>query len=204
MALIRAAQAAALYLLIAGGVAAAAQPPTVGERNVQLTLERQPLADALSQLASATSLQIVFYSSSVEGLMAPALNGTLTIRAALEQLISGSELEYEFMGEHTIAVRPRASTRSAAPSSNTAAQPAAPPHTVASESNPSSGMGARKLAFELGARELEEMIVTARRREESLQTTPVAVSAFSGTALELRGIRSADALTHFVPNLQFD
>lgn len=204
MALIRAAQAAALCVLIAGGVAAAVQPSTLGERIVQLRLERQPLADALSQLASATGLQIVFYSSSVEGLIAPALNGTLTIRAALEQLISGSELEYEFMGEHTIAVRPRASASSAQPSSNAAAQPTSPTHTVASEANPSSELGARKLGFEHGARELEEMIVTARRREESLQTTPVAVSAFSGTALELRGIRSADALTHFVPNLQFD
>jgi iron complex outermembrane recepter protein len=203
MALIRAAQAAALYVLIAGGVAAAAQPPTVGERNVQLTLERQPLADALSQLASATGLQIVFYSSSAEGLIAPALNGTLTIRAALERLISGSELEYEFMGEHTIAVRPRPSAPGAAPSSN-GAQPTLPTQTVAPESDASSVMGARKLTFEHGARELEEMIVTARRREESLQTTPVAVSAFSGTALELRGVRSADALTHFVPNLQFD
>jgi hypothetical protein len=175
MASIRAAQAAALYVLIAGGVAAAAQPPTVGERNVQLTLERQPLADALSQLASATGLQIVFYSSSVEGLIAPALNGTLTIRAALERLISGSELEYEFMGEHTIAVRPQTSAPGAAPSSN-GAQPALPTQTVAPESDASSVMGARKLTFEHGARELEEMIVTARRREESLQTTPVAVA----------------------------
>ena len=51
---------------------------------------------------------------------------------------------------------------------------------------------------------LEEVTVTARRREESLQTTPVAVTAFRGEALEVRGADSVDAVSQFVPNLQFD
>jgi iron complex outermembrane recepter protein len=51
---------------------------------------------------------------------------------------------------------------------------------------------------------LEEVTVTARRREESLQTTPVAVSAFTGEALEARGAASVDAVSQFVPNVQFD
>jgi iron complex outermembrane recepter protein len=51
---------------------------------------------------------------------------------------------------------------------------------------------------------LQEITVTARRREESLQTTPVAVTALTGDALEVRGAESIDALSQYVPNLQFD
>ena len=52
--------------------------------------------------------------------------------------------------------------------------------------------------------ELEEIIVTARKREENLQTTPVAVSAFTDKELEVRQIDSTDRLTDITPNLTFD
>lgn len=51
---------------------------------------------------------------------------------------------------------------------------------------------------------LEEVVVTARRKEESLQETPVAVSAFNSEAIELRNIQSVSDVTNFVPNVQFD
>jgi iron complex outermembrane receptor protein len=51
---------------------------------------------------------------------------------------------------------------------------------------------------------LEEITVTARRREESLQSTPVAVTALTGEALEMRAATSVEAVSQFVPNVQFD
>jgi iron complex outermembrane receptor protein len=48
---------------------------------------------------------------------------------------------------------------------------------------------------------LEEVVVTARKREESLQETPVAVSAFTGESLEELGIRDISDLTKVVPNV---
>ena len=50
---------------------------------------------------------------------------------------------------------------------------------------------------------LQEVIVTARRREESIQDTPVAVSAFSGAALQERQIRDTKDLERITPSLQF-
>ncbi|CAN7305914.1 TonB-dependent receptor [Phenylobacterium sp. LjRoot225] len=52
--------------------------------------------------------------------------------------------------------------------------------------------------------ELETITVTARRREENVQSTPVSVSAFSGAALEERNVQTASDVTRFVPNVQFD
>ena len=54
-----------------------------------------------------------------------------------------------------------------------------------------------------GGAMLEEVIVTARRREESLQETPVAVSAFSAEDLTAAGIMSITDLEDSVPGLQF-
>lgn len=47
----------------------------------------------------------------------------------------------------------------------------------------------------------EEIIVTARRTEESLQDVPAAVSAFNGAALERLGATEATGLQGAVPNL---
>ena len=50
---------------------------------------------------------------------------------------------------------------------------------------------------------LEEIIVTARKREESLQSTPIAISAFSGDSLEYRGVTNVGEIAQFTPNLSF-
>lgn len=51
---------------------------------------------------------------------------------------------------------------------------------------------------------LEEITVTARKREENLQSTPIAVSAFSEKELEYRQIGSTESLSDITPNLTFD
>lgn len=51
--------------------------------------------------------------------------------------------------------------------------------------------------------ESDEIVVTARRREESLQDTPVAISAFSAEVLEQRQIIQTQDLERITPSLQF-
>ncbi len=51
--------------------------------------------------------------------------------------------------------------------------------------------------------QLEEIVVTARKREESLQSTPIAISAFSGDSLEYRGVTNIGEIAQFTPNLSF-
>ena len=58
-------------------------------------------------------------------------------------------------------------------------------------------------AQEQSAEGLDEIIVTARKVEENLQTTPISITALSGAALEERQIFSTDVLDQVVPNLQF-
>lgn len=53
-------------------------------------------------------------------------------------------------------------------------------------------------------RVLEELVVTARRREEGLQSAPIAISAFSGETLDYRGVTRLDEITSFVPSLTLE
>jgi iron complex outermembrane receptor protein len=53
----------------------------------------------------------------------------------------------------------------------------------------------------LGQDALEEVVVTARKREETLQETPVAVSAFTGETLQELGLNNIADLTRVVPNV---
>jgi iron complex outermembrane receptor protein len=48
---------------------------------------------------------------------------------------------------------------------------------------------------------VEEVIVTAERRSESLQRTPLSILAFSGASLERANIRNVEELQNFLPNV---
>jgi iron complex outermembrane receptor protein len=54
-----------------------------------------------------------------------------------------------------------------------------------------------------GIHTLEEITVTARKVEENLQETPIAITAITGSALEERQVFRTDMLDQLVPNLQF-
>ncbi len=51
------------------------------------------------------------------------------------------------------------------------------------------------------SRRFEPITVTARKREESAETTPIAISAFTGETLEERGAANISDVSGFVPNL---
>jgi iron complex outermembrane receptor protein len=53
-----------------------------------------------------------------------------------------------------------------------------------------------------GSTGLEEIVVTARRREENLQDVPIAISALSGETLAARGLFKTEDLMGSIPNLQ--
>jgi len=51
---------------------------------------------------------------------------------------------------------------------------------------------------------LEEVVVTAQKREQSLQDAPIAITAFSSEALEQQGISDVRDISGFVPNVQIN
>ena len=55
-----------------------------------------------------------------------------------------------------------------------------------------------------GARVLEEVVVTAQKRAQSLQDVGIAVTSFSGESLRSAGVQSQEDLSVLVPNLDYN
>lgn len=52
-------------------------------------------------------------------------------------------------------------------------------------------------------RMIEEVVVTAQKREENIQEVPISIQAFSAEALDARGVQDTSQLSQTVPSLQF-
>ncbi len=60
------------------------------------------------------------------------------------------------------------------------------------------------LANSLPAQEIEEIVVTARKRTESVQDIPLSISVFDEEAIAAAGIRDIDDIARLTPGLVFD
>lgn len=80
-------------------------------------------------------------------------------------------------------------------------QPAPPEPTVAAPETADPSTGTPSSAATGRSTGLEEIVVTARRREESLQSVPVAVTAFSALAIDRKFATDIRALAGDVPNV---
>jgi iron complex outermembrane receptor protein len=59
---------------------------------------------------------------------------------------------------------------------------------------------AQEASAQAGA--IEEVLVTARRREESLQNVPIAITAVTAEQLQVSAVRTLEDLTAFAPNIK--
>jgi len=59
-------------------------------------------------------------------------------------------------------------------------------------------------ATEVAAQQLEEIIVTARKRAENLQDIPLTITAFTAESIERQNIKSAQDVIKFTPGLNYD
>jgi iron complex outermembrane recepter protein len=143
----------------------------------------QSLGASLKQLADQAGIQILFEERIVSGLQAPAIRTSQTVLEALSTLLDATGLEYTARNE-TVAVRKKASATKPSPTGYRAngasmrlAQ--AQPSGVASDGD-STGV----IDPQTGSRiQLEEVIVSAQKRDERIQEVPVPVTALSPESL---------------------
>jgi len=78
------------------------------------------------------------------------------------------------------------------------------PGTAAAAGAPQSNADpAQKAGDAAGGPGITDIVVTAQRREENLQTVPLAVTAISGDTLLQRGVTDVSRLAEFVPGFSF-
>lgn len=149
-------------------------------------LPAQSLADALQQFALQSGEQIMFIPQELAGKRSKRLSGTLEPEVALRRLLEGSKLDYR-RAKGAYVITERAAQSPAATDRAAPKPPVQPPATVP---DPISG--------------IEDIVVTAQKREQNLQDVPIAISALSPAYLEKRQITSVADLSGLAPNLKVD
>jgi iron complex outermembrane recepter protein len=188
--------AAALAVCVLGfGAASQAQASIRRPTNIAA----QKLGRALRKLAKEQKFQVLFRSDLVRDLNSAGAVGELTTDEALNQILSGTGLTYRYLNANTVTIVPAAtSSDSIGDGAETGGNPTPTPDTRASSNSPRAGDSLRLAQATRGASSepppvtsasptsaatLEEIIVTAQKREERLQDVPVPVTAISAAAL---------------------
>jgi len=147
----------------------AAGPENTAE-TIQFDIKPQPLASALNTLALQSHRQILFTPEVVQGKTTQGVRGTLTVEAALTELLAGTGLTSSRTADGMILVSQAGAQGVSAPLD----PPQAPNEATADQ----------KLTTQTPrAASLEEVIVTAQKRAERLQDVPVPVTVIKADTL---------------------
>ncbi len=164
--------AATLSLFAASAVAARAQTDEV----LEVDIPAQAVALTLNQIGQQTGAEVIFASDDVRGKRAQPVSGDYTTEQALEAALQGTDLKARRTPQGAYLIE------------------------VAAETNETGVNEARSRAVPARARP-GEIIVTAQRREQPVQTVPITVSVLSASTLESAGVEDTVALTTLVPGL---
>jgi iron complex outermembrane receptor protein len=139
----------------------------------------QPLAGALDAFAQQTGLQLVYVSEIGRGKVSRGASAGLEPAAALARLLDGTGLHFEFLNERSVRIF--------------AAKPAAPA-VPASRAAPAPD----------GHATIEEIVVSASRREEPQSLVPISIAAWTEEAIDLSGARYFGTIANLTPGVEFD
>jgi iron complex outermembrane recepter protein len=208
-------------LAAAAGTEAAIRAPT--------NIPAQRLDSALRTFARQRGLVMAYRSEVVGERQTEGASGDLTLDEALTRLLSGSGLAFKFLDERTITIV-RLTTAPAMRDGTTAELPGddsraggsslrsywdrlrlaqadqGQPAGATGLEGGSSGHGEQHKSVPAAAsgadadNGLQEVVVTARYRAESLQQTPISITALTGADIEARGITNIGDLAMSIPN----
>ena len=174
-------------------------------------------ATTLKQFAAQAHVQLLFDYKAVQSLKTPAVKGQLEPTEALKILLRGTGLTFRRVNDRTFAVMALGTEATGAVPTNEASGSAAD-----REEKKGSSEGFRMAQVDQGASkggsspggqtsssresskkplELQEVTVTARRREENINSVPVAITALTGAELRSKSIETAQDLQNYIPSL---
>ncbi len=202
--------ALALSLLLTGGVHA--QTSALSDFN----LPAQSLGDSLRAVGRQLDVNVLFDPARVERLKAPAIKLRGTFEEALSRLLAGSGFTYRFLNEHTVVLSDGSDV--AGVSGGVSSNASEADRSRLAQSDPSRSMQmandeGQKSAAQSRDRDapdktvenarggLQEIVVTAQRREERLQDVPFAITAIGQREIRDRGAIDIKDLQYSIPGL---
>jgi iron complex outermembrane recepter protein len=136
----------------------------------------EPLAQALAEFTTQTGLHLVYVSEVVHGRRSHPVSAGLSVNQALARLLQGTGLRFEYLAPNSVGIF--AAEAAAAGPEQTGNAPAI-----------------------RGDEGLQEIIVTANRREESLQDVPIAMQVLTEDTLAKLNATTLDDYLKYLPGV---
>src|SRR5690242_15555098 len=75
-------------------------------KSVKVDIQQQSVMEALKELGEQTGLQLLMRVDTVstDGIVVQPVSGKLSVKAALDKLLAGTGLTYEFVNDRTIRI----------------------------------------------------------------------------------------------------
>ena len=155
----------------------------------------QPLVPALKAFAQQANMQLLYKHDAVEGATANAVVGDFGRRTALERLLHGTGLEIVFTAEDAATIRPKGAQDSIRSSDASGpaglrlarAQGGADAVPADTRSGSAPAQAAAPAADNAGS-QLEEVVVTSRFREETVQDIGASIGVVGSREIENAGL----------------
>jgi len=156
-------------------------------REVEFHIDPQHLSTALLEFSHQANLQIVV-GPEVGDHNSSGLNGRHSISQGLSNLLQGSSFAYRVVNDTSITVGADGGSHNVPPViGKRSTQP------LASDPEPSGDSAV--------APGLQEIVVTAQRREESLSKVPISMTALTQRSMDNLGIKDIADVVRFTPGL---
>ena len=174
------------------------------ERYYNIDIPQLTVDEALNMLAQQTDVQLLFPFDLVKTLDAESIAGRYTLMKALEILLQDTGLAGGLTGSGVITI-----SRVAPPDNQEEVMLTQTENKSPSKRRGLLGVLAAVFAISAGAQEtpdpdenvIEEIIVTASRREEALRDVPAAITAFDPNDFTSRGLNSLQDMMGFAPSV---
>jgi hypothetical protein len=138
-------------------------------------------AESLAEFSRQAHLQLLFDYEAVQGVQTQAVHGALEAEEALKVMLGGTHLTFAFVNHRTVSIVPRGSEAGDAPGAHAGtlarSQDVVSPQMQAADrrNGVQQGTGGER-AIPTNAALLQEIIVSAEKRDSALQRTALAVS----------------------------
>ncbi len=145
---------------------------------IDLKIAAQATDAALIKLAQVSGVQILFPPEIARGVQSQSVDGNLTVTEAMNILLQDTNLYYQVVSDKMIVVKQNSSARK------------------------DSKDGSGRVVDPEKTRQIEEMVVTATKRETGLQDTAMSITAMGEDEIDKKGLVGADYLRS-VPNINY-
>jgi iron complex outermembrane recepter protein len=163
--------------------AGAARPETA----LSVDIAAGPVADALTEFARQTGLQLVYVSEIAAGRTSGGARAGASPSDALTQLLAGTGLAFAFVNERTVRIYLAAT--------------AEPPPPTAVPVAPHARTDQKEI---LPPALIDEVVVLGARGQERVSDAPMSIAVWTADAMAMSGAKSLEGIAALTPGVNYD